>query len=194
MADNTKNSKKGINDFSVFLENPFLNKLIVETKTKTNVIATKNGGAILNKSTGEIDEDTLFLAQRKQLDKEPFIKLFQSQLKALFGLTQAGVRVFGYFMEQSKFDDKVIFNWDECKDFTSYSSTSTIQKGMVELLENNFIAKTKNKNIYFINPEIFFKGDRIVLVTEYRKKKKPKKNELNPNQLSLLDAIKDEEE
>ena len=72
------NNKMTLSDFPENKENPFIGNLIVPKKTKTNVIATKDGGAVLNYNTGEVDTDTLFLAQRKQLDKEPFIKLFQS--------------------------------------------------------------------------------------------------------------------
>ena len=164
---------KKLGDFPEEKENPFVKGLVVPSRMKTNVIATKNGGVVLNTKTGEIDEDTLFLAQKKFLDKEPFVKLFQSQLKALFNLSQAGVRVFGYLMEQTKFDDMILFDWKECQTFTCYNSTSTISRGLVELLDAGFIAKTSKTNLYFINPQIFFKGDRIVLIQEYRKKKAP---------------------
>jgi hypothetical protein len=136
---------KKLSDFPEEKENPFVKNLVVPSKMKTNVIATKNGGAILNLKTGEIDNDTLFLAQKKILDKEPFVKLFQSQLKALFNLSQAGVRVFGYFMEQTTFDDMVLFDWKECQSFTGYNSTSTIARGLVELLDAGFIAKTSKQ-------------------------------------------------
>lgn len=135
-------------------------------------------------NTGQVDDDTLFLAQRKQLDKEPFIKLFQTQLKALFGLTQAGVRVFGYFMEQSTFHDKVEFNLQDCLEFTGYSSKDSVFRGLAELLDNQFIARTNKAYFYYINPQIFYKGDRIVLVTEYRRKKTSPP--VNPNQLPLF--------
>lgn len=178
-----KKELRKLTDFPEMEENPFINELVVPQRTKTNVIATKNGGAVLNLSTGQIDDDTLFLAQRKVLDKEPFIKLFQNQLKSLFGLTQAGVRVFGYFMEQSTFGDKVEFNLQDCLSFTEYNSKDSVFRGLAELLDNDFIARTNKTYFYYINPQIFYKGDRIVLVTEYRKKRK---NESLPNNQSLL--------
>lgn len=183
-------SKKRLSDFPEVTENPFIKNLILPSKIKTNVIATKNGGVILNTKTGEIDDDTLFIAQRKLLDKEPFVKLFQSQLKALFNLSQAGVRVFGYLMEQIRFDDKVLFDWKECQEFTGYSSSSSISKGLIELLDAGFIAKTPKTNVYFINPQIFFKGDRIVLIQEYRRKAKLD----DPRQFKIPFEFESEEE
>lgn len=181
----SKREIRKLTDFPEMVENPFINELVVPQKSKTNVIATKNGGAILNMNTGQIDDDTLFLAQRKVLDKEPFIKLFQSQLKALFGLTQAGVRVFGYFMEQSTFGDKVEFNLQDCLNFTGYNSKDSVFRGLAELLENDFIARTNKTYFYYINPQIFYKGDRIVLVTEYRRKRKNQNVPLNQSALNF---------
>ena len=180
----TRKELPKLTDFPELDENPFINEMVIPKKSKTNVIATKNGGAILNLNTGVVDDDTLFLAQRKVLDKEPFIKLFQTQLKALFGLTQAGVRVFGYFMEQSTFGDKVEFNINDCMDFTGYSSKDSIFRGLAELLQNQFIARTNKNYFYYINPQIFYKGDRIVLMTEYRKRKK---NEVIPRNQGTFD-------
>lgn len=178
-----KKASYKIKDFKEHDENPFVRDLIVPKKRKTNVVATKNGG-LINYNTGEIEEDTLFLAQRKELDKEPFIKLFQTQLKALFGLSTTAIRVFGYLMEEMKFDDKVYIRWKKAKEFTGYKADTSIQRGLAELLDNAFIARTDDNNLYYINPQIFFKGDRIVLVTEYRKKKTPKKI-IDPNQTRL---------
>lgn len=173
-----------IKDFKINEENPFVRSLMVPKKQKTNVIATKNGGAVLNYKTGEVDDDTLFLAQRKELDNEPFIKLFQAQLKALFGLSTTAIRVFGYLMEEMKFDDKVYIRWKKAKEFTGYKADSSIQRGIAELLANDFIARSDDPNLYFINPQIFFKGDRIILIKEYRRKKSPKQV-VDPNQGAL---------
>ncbi|MBL1506096.1 hypothetical protein ELC70_28465, partial [Klebsiella pneumoniae] len=44
-------------------------------------------------------------------------------------------------------------------------------RGIKELIEKRIIAKTNEKNWYFINPAIVFNGDRARFVSEIIKKK-----------------------
>ncbi|HBM9092039.1 TPA: hypothetical protein L0162_004475, partial [Klebsiella oxytoca] len=50
-------------------------------------------------------------------------------------------------------------------------SESIFYRGIKELIEKRIIAKTNEKNWYFINPAIVFNGDRARFVSEIRKKK-----------------------
>lgn len=50
-------------------------------------------------------------------------------------------------------------------------SESIFYRGIKELIEKRIIAKTNEKNWYFINPAIVFKGDRARFVSEIIKKK-----------------------
>lgn len=42
---------------------------------------------------------------------------------------------------------------------------------MAELTEKKFVAPSTDMNLWFINPAIFFNGDRIRFVTELRRRK-----------------------
>ena len=150
------------------------------------VTIAKTDKGIFSKSTGEIDEDTLFIGVKKELDKEQFIKIFHSQLQVLFDLSKAALKLFSYIASATEFKDRIIFDLEECKRYTGYKGKEAIYKGLAELLKADMIARTGASNIYFINPQIFYKGDRIVLVTEYRKKKE-KVRSLDPNQSKLWD-------
>lgn len=159
-----------IRDFPKNKNNPFIQNIIIPRRNQTIVLGKDREKVIINGDTGEVD-DTLFIAVKKELDKEQFVKIFHNQLQAIFDLSKKALKVFAYIASITEYTDKVIFELEKCKDFTGYSSKATILNGVAELLEKEFIAKTTITNIYYINPQIFYKGDRLVLVSEFKKVK-----------------------
>ena len=161
--------KKGIRDYPEHKRNPALPNLIVPTRNKTVAVANHQL-PLFDGDTGEVIESA-FIGIKQKVDKEEFIKIYKGQLTALFGLKPQGQRVFAYFMSATRISaDKVYFDTEECKEYTEYKSANSINLGIINLLELGFIYKTGQSNIYFINPSIFFNGDRMVLVNEYVKK------------------------
>jgi hypothetical protein len=63
--------------------------------------------------------------------------------------------------------DQVLFDLKDCMKFTGYNSKQSVYLGVSELLKNNFIARTPKAYTFFINPSIFFNGNRLVMVNEY---------------------------
>ena len=53
-------------------------------------------------------------------------------------------------------------------------SRSTFYSAVKELILNNFIAESIYSNQYYINPSLFFNGNRLKLIKEYRVKKEKK--------------------
>jgi hypothetical protein len=49
-------------------------------------------------------------------------------------------------------------------------SNRTFQNGLKGLLNKGFLSP-KVRDQYWVNPTLFFKGDRVAFVTEYRRKK-----------------------
>lgn len=160
-------------DFPENRENPFVPNLIIP-KGKKNVVIARSDKMLMSRESGEVDEETLFIAAKKDVDKEQFVKIFLSNVQALFDLSKSTLKVFSYFASITEFGDKVIFDLEDCKEYTGYSSRQTIYRAIADLLAAEVIARTSANNLFFINPQIFYKGDRIVLMTEYRKKKIPK--------------------
>jgi hypothetical protein len=176
-----------LTDFPLNKENPFLSSLIIRSRKKSVAIGRTRDKRIIDEATGALD-DTLFIGITKDLDKEEFIKIYQSQLQSIFDLSKTALRMLSYFMNITTFHDKLLFDLKECKDFTGFSAKKSIFDGLAELLKNEIIARGNNEHIYYANPQIFYKGDRIVLVTEYRMKKK--KGMENRNQIDLFDNEK----
>ena len=70
-----------------------------------------------------------------------------------------------------QYEDHFIFNIKECLEQAGYKSKGPIFQALAELLAKEFIAKTNNQFVYWINPRLFWKGKRLVLLKEYRKVK-----------------------
>jgi hypothetical protein len=46
----------------------------------------------------------------------------------------------------------------------------SFSRGLKELLKNNFIAHSETPNKFWINPHLFFNGNRVKFITEYVKR------------------------
>lgn len=167
---NDNEKKKSFRDYPDYRENPFLKGLNegLSTKYKKDVIATKKGSHIIDKD-GTVEEDALFISRTKTVDADQFVKIFGKGIAEWFNLSTPASRVFMYIISIAKYDDKVIFDMSDCKEHSGYSSKSVIYRALAELVEAKFIAKTQNSSVFFINPEIFYKGDRLVLIKQFVK-------------------------
>ena len=164
-----------------YSENPFLRDLRIPIVPKSNVYISKDKN-IVNIKTGEIDDDVLLTGKRKYVDGEQFVKIFVKEMNVIFDLSKASQKVFAYMLSKVRYDDLLILNIKECSEKTGYKSRGPIFKSLAELIQKEFIAKTKNQFVYWINPKLFYKGDRLVIIREYRKTKE----KVIDNQLSLF--------
>ena len=115
--------------------------------------------------------------------------MYLSNFAAFFDLSQAAIRVFGYFMTCMKpKNDLIIFNRKKCLEYTKYKTDKAVYKGLAELVKAEIIARGPADNLWFINPLIVFNGDRVTFAKTYVRKKTlaaQKKEEEKKRQLSL---------
>lgn len=183
-------------DFSKNKENPFL-KEAVEQIQQSIVKKYKNTSgssrsAILQavNSDGELVGHTSFIRQI-EVDEEQFTKVYLSQFSAFWNLKTQAIRVFGYIMTKLiPKQDLFSFFVDECMEHTGYKSEKSVYIGLASLLQNEIIARGRNDSHYFINPMVAFNGDRVTFAKTYVKKSS-KQIKIDPNQISLLDQIKE---
>jgi hypothetical protein len=74
-------------------------------------------------------------------------------------------------------------------------SERTFNRGLRELMEKQFIAP-KTPNLFWVNPALFFKGDRVMFVKEYRRRSKRNgaaELHRDPNTIDLIDGLTDAE-
>ncbi|CAG74549.1 conserved hypothetical protein [Pectobacterium atrosepticum SCRI1043] len=170
-----------MNEIDVDLDlglNPFCfeTELKIETRKK-NLTVSRGTELIERKDTSKSYFANIVHTQ--EVDKEEFIKLYTSQIKAYFDLTKTAYKVFFIFLRIYQDAIGKDHFYLSCKKAMSLAekidhfvlSESIFYRGIKELIEKRIIAKTNEKNWYFINPAIVFNGDRARFVSEIIKKK-----------------------
>lgn len=170
-----------MNEIDVDLDlglNPFCfeTELKIETRKK-NLTVSRGTELFEKKNAGKSYFANIVHTQ--EVDKEEFIKLYTSQIKAYFDLTKTAYKVFFIFLRIYQDAIGKDHFYLSCKKAMSLAekidhfvlSESIFYRGIKELIEKRIIAKTNEKNWYFINPAIVFNGDRARFVSEIIKKK-----------------------
>lgn len=170
-----------MNEIEVDLDlglNPFCFETEIKIETrKRNLTVSRGTELIERKDTSKTYFDNIVHTQ--EVDKEEFIKLYTSQIKAYFDLTKTAYKVFFIFLRIYQDAIGKDHFYLSCKKAMSLAekidhfilSESIFYRGIKELIEKRIIAKTNEKNWYFINPAIVFNGDRARFVSEIIKKK-----------------------
>lgn len=165
-----------------------LNPFCYETELK---IETRKRNLTVSRGTEFIEKENAGksyfanIVHTQEVDKEEFIKLYTSQIKAYFDLTKTAYKVFFIFLRIYQDAIGKDHFYLSCKKAMSLAekidhfvlSESIFYRGVKELIEKRIIAKTNEKNWYFINPAIVFNGDRARFVSEIIKKKVEVKSE-----------------
>lgn len=172
-------SDKKLSDYKLNRVNPFIDDTIfhVDKGEKLILMGTKNSDLLIDSETGELKAHSVF-AKRIPVDKAEFRKIYISSVSAWFGLSKTGIKVFGYILSTIRPNhDYFIMDYEDCMEFTGYKSKKSIIDGLREMIDNKFIDRGKNQYVYYINPTVFFNGDRITFLKHYelRKEKETKK-------------------
>lgn len=138
-------------------------------------MTAKGGKAIIDTTTGEV-EDVAEIVSVHRVDNEQFVKIFTSNLKQFFNLkptTYRMVQVLLHQLGRARDRDTVYLNVSVAEQYFISTDQNPISKAsyynaMRELIQKGFIAESTNPNLYWINPALFFNGDRVRFVKEYR--------------------------
>lgn len=170
-----------------YAENPFVAEegFQVPLRTKTEVIQTDAPAAL------KVGDEQIAVAQIRRIttvDSDPFVKLFTAELNRFFDLTPTALRIVTVLIQDI---GKIRLGEGDQVYLTEKSVTETLQghgmkapsgatyyRAMEELISKGFIAPTTNPPLFFINPAIFFNGDRVRFVTEIRRKKMTRQDQL----------------
>lgn len=157
---------------------PYVNPLVDGTviRSKERRVAAGLRSELIDPDTGEIQALST-IHRVKQVDDAEFVKVFALGVKAMYGLTRTGMRVFQAILEEYQntkmnggYADVIYLQWFDdglCGRSLGFSER-TFQNGLKELLLNKFLSP-KSNNMYWVNPALFFKGDRVALIKEYRR-------------------------
>ena len=162
---------KKLYEYKLNKVNPFIDQTIhhVEKGDKYIMMGSPEGDLVVGPE-GELKAHSVFLKKIK-VDKAEFRKIYISSLAVWFGLSKTGIRIFSFIASIIKPNkDFFIIDFDDCMEFTGYKSRKSISDGIKELIENKFIARGRNQYQYFINPTVFFNGDRLTFLQQYHVK------------------------
>lgn len=157
--------------------NPLIKPTEVPVKRK-RVRSSLAGKQLVDANTGQL-EATAVIHQIEDKDTDEFVKVFAAGIAASYELSRTGQRVFQAILQEYEqtpmtrgYADSIYLAWFDGGlsgrkiDMSEY----TFKRGLRELLDKSFIAP-QAPNVFWVNPALFFKGDRVMLIREYRKQK-----------------------
>lgn len=166
---------------------PLINPLMEpqQVTTKRRYVRSGMSSDLVNPATGEI-QAIATIHQVEERDDAEFVKVFAAGVAAGYELTKTAQRVFQVVLDQYQrtpmskgFADYVNLLWFdngiEGRDVGM--SNYTFNRGLKELLDKRFIAP-KDGVSFWTNPALFFKGDRVMFIKEYRRRKVTETDEL----------------
>lgn len=170
-----------------YSENPFATEdgFQIPQRTKSEVIQTDSPASV------HVGDERIAVAQIRKIttvDSDRFVKLFTDQLDRFFDLTPTTLRIVTVLLQtigkirigdgdQVYLTEKSIGDALRNHGLTAPSSAS-YYRSLEELITKGFIAPSEDTPLYYINPAIFFNGDRMRFVTEIRRKKMTKTEQL----------------
>ena len=135
-----------------------------------------SSGELVDPQTGELRAVSAIMRVEEK-DEREFVKVFSEGVKATFSLTRTAHRVFQAILDvyqgtkmNNGYADSVYLAWFDdglCGEAIGMSE-KTFQRGLKELLAKDFLAP-KAPNLFWVNPSLFFKGDVVRFVREYRR-------------------------
>lgn len=181
---------------------PTVNPLLEpqEVKLKRRYVRTTGRQDLVNPSTGEL-AGVAAIHMVEEKDDAEFVKVFADGVKAAFGLTRTGSRVFQAVLEiyqstsmKGGYAEAVELFWfnEGLSGRDVDMSEDTFKRGLRELLDKGFLAP-RVASSFWVNPSLFFKGDRVAFIKEYRRKGAARPIGRDPNTVDLLSGRTDNE-
>jgi hypothetical protein len=155
---------------SRYKENPFWEPVSVKVGKKFVNVA---GGMHVSDEGESVKHSAIHIVT--EVDKEEFVKLYTRNMRVFFDLkptTQKVLQVVLSAVQQSPNADCIYMHWlsvDEyLKSHELGMSKASFHNAMNELLAKKFIAKSVEPHKFWINPHLFFNGDRMTFIREFR--------------------------
>lgn len=161
--------------------NPLMSGFTMRTKSK---LVHTGGAKEITDTHGEIHNAVI--VEEQELDDLHFVKVFTSGIRAAFGLSLTGSKVFQSVLEVYQkepmtggFVDSIYLHFFDggLSGLKVDLSDRTFRRGLHELLERGFIYP-RGESLYWVNPNLFFRGNRATFVRTYTRKVKTQVDEL----------------
>ncbi len=143
----------------------------MQVKGRKKNYTVASGAMTLTDKTGVIQGAVQHTITRI-VDDTLFVKVFGDGIAGMYDLGRPGAKVFRFLFDEVQKnpnqDRMYLYFMDALEDPWRIPKT-TFFKGMAELLDKGFLAKSANPNMFFLNPSMMWNGDRFRFVQEYRR-------------------------
>jgi len=167
----TPSRKQGI---VAFEENPFWEDTKIKVGTKKISVS---GGMHISNEGESVAHSGIHVV--REVDESEFMKVYTKNIKSIFDLKPSTQRVLQYLLtelQKTPNADAIYLAWlDADRYFSELDvniSRSSFQRSLKELLLKGFIAESTRTSMFWFNPNLFFNGNRMTFINEFRKKKK----------------------
>jgi len=154
----------------VYETNPSIPSEAEIKRGKRAQIGTEMRGLVVDSGSGEIlGHGGAIAYEWEEVDKERFVKLYLAGLKQAAGLTKAGLAVFELIYTQLR--ERPGQDTVPLDAYSSGLQPVTYRRGLRELLEKEFLFRSPNPGLFFVNIKFMFNGDRLAFVKGYKLRK-----------------------
>jgi hypothetical protein len=146
-----------------FLENPFK----VEGISTIAYVTKVDEKSVIDPETGEVYLMRKMPKNQQHLhDSKVYVKLFQDNSDLLMKLPHASIKILLYGMCRVRPLSEIVYlNVDDCMVNCGFKSPTSYREGIKALIESNIIARKIGSSMeYWLNPNIFFNGNRLRLI------------------------------
>jgi hypothetical protein len=121
-----------------------------------------------------IGDGCAIVAKREMTDRASFQKFFAEAMTELMGLKAAGREVLLYLITKipqatPDWDLTLSLTYLEFAQDRKMASLSTFNRGLKDLIEHNFIARSRVRDFYFLNHKYLFNGNRLMVAKIYER-------------------------
>lgn len=155
-------------------KNPFIDDgILLDLKDRNTRLGTKRPDdniQVIDKGTGEIRDSFSYTYTKHRVDSSQFIKLYTHNMKSIFGLPKRCLSVLGHIFRHMIPDkDYVYVHVSAVMDDCNYRGRQSVYTALGDLLEAGVIGRTREPYMFWINPNIMYNGNRLVIINEYIK-------------------------
>jgi len=175
----------------VYTTNPWARDLALTMRRGNKIVAMGKSNKILDVASGEMLDQDIAMVSKKIVDKTEFIKIFEGGISHLFSLSKAAQELFQVvlliYLDEKFIGDRVYLSPNALKTAGYPRTRVTLTNALNQLLEKGFLARvTDEKNLFWVNPNMFFKGDRMRMVQEYAIEGTPSADRMEEEQEKMI--------
>lgn len=152
-------------------ENPFWEKTEIKIGSK---MVKVSGGKHINGDGESISHSGIHVV--REVDENEFVKIYTKNIRAIFDLKPTAQRVLQYLMtelQKTPNADAIYLAWVGADEYFCENdikaSRASFHRALSELIQKGFLAESTKPNMFWFNPNLFFNGNRLTFVHEYRK-------------------------